>query len=74
MADVNMIKHRFKDFRTIEEEAAREDFLGNFEAELDDLLGKGATMADEIGGSFRSPGLKMELRNLVRAKLQEILD
>jgi hypothetical protein len=54
-----------------EEEELRMDLLADFEAELDELLSKAASVAEEIGGEFRAPGIKYEIQKLVNAKMHE---
>lgn len=49
----------------------RESLLAMFESELDELLGKAAAEADEIGGQFRSPGIKYQIRKIVDSKMVE---
>ncbi len=51
-----------------EEIEAREDLLGSFEAALDDLLEQGQAEADRIGGYFRGPGIRKQLRDLATDK------
>ena len=53
------------------EEDEKASLLGNVEAEFDVLLEKAYSKAEEIGGPFRSPSIKKEIRLLIKKKLEE---
>ena len=54
-----------------DEDEAREELMAFFEAELDDLLSKAGSAAQEIGGEYRAPGIKHAMKKLAEAKLYE---
>ena len=54
-----------------DEEEREEDLMANVEVAIDDLISMIKKEANEIGGSFRSPGIESRVAKLIKAKLQK---
>jgi hypothetical protein len=54
-----------------DEDEAIEDLMTNIEFSIDELITYVKTNADEIGGSFRSPGIEAEAAKLIKSKLKK---
>jgi hypothetical protein len=52
-----------------DEEAREEDLMANVEVAIDDLISLIKKEANEIGGSFRSPGIESRVGKLLKSKL-----
>ena len=65
--DITTNEGRFNDEYSAEESNAREDFLRQFENDLNSLLLKAWNEAQEIGGQFRAPGIVKDLNNIIQA-------
>ena len=53
-----------------DEDEARADLLAHVEMTIDELIQHCIDEASRIGGSFRSPGIKRECKNLMLEKIQ----
>ena len=53
-----------------DEDEARHDLLTHVEMTIDELIQHCINEAERIGGSFRSPGIKRECKNLMLEKIQ----
>jgi phosphopantothenoylcysteine synthetase/decarboxylase len=54
-----------------DEEEREEDLMANVEVAIDDLIAMIKKEANDIGGSFRSPGIEHRVSKLIKAKLQK---
>ena len=54
-----------------DEGEARESLLAMVESELDELFGKIDAEAMEIGGEFRAPGIKHQIKKMIEQKMIE---
>jgi len=54
------------------EELAREELLVNFKSELEALVAKANAQCDEIGGTFRSHGIRHSLRGILSNQRIEV--
>lgn len=54
-----------------DEEEREDDLMANVEVAIDDLISMIKKEANEIGGSFRSPGIESRVAKLIKAKLQK---
>jgi hypothetical protein len=52
-----------------DEHDREEDLMANVEVTIDDLISMIKKEANEIGGSFRSPGIESRVGKLLKAKL-----
>ena len=52
-----------------DEESREEDLMANVEVAIDDLISLIKKEANEIGGSFRSPGIESRVGKLLKSKL-----
>jgi hypothetical protein len=52
-----------------DEESREEDLMANVEVAIDDLIDLIKKEANEIGGSFRSPGIESRVGKLLKEKL-----
>lgn len=64
--DITTNEGRFNDQYTAEESNAREDFLKQFETELESLIGRAYAEARDIGGQFRAPGIVRDINNIIK--------
>lgn len=48
-----------------------DDLMSNIESTIDSLIANIKQEADEIGGSFRAPGIESRAGKLIKAKLQK---
>tara|TARA_R100000008_G_C3561725_1_gene156612 strand:- start:487 stop:750 length:264 start_codon:yes stop_codon:yes gene_type:complete len=55
-----------------DEDEARSDLLAHVEMSIDELIQHCISEAVRIGGSFRSPGIKRECKNLMLEKIQRM--
>jgi hypothetical protein len=54
-----------------DEEQREEDLMANVDSVIDDLIILIKKEANEIGGSFRSPGIESRVAKLIKTKLQK---
>ena len=54
-----------------DEEEREEDLMANVEVAIDDLIAMIKKEANDIGGSFRSPGIEHRVSKLIKSKLQK---
>lgn len=54
-----------------DEDAKRESLLTSVESSIDELIATIKKEANEIGGSFRAPGIEHEAGKVIKAKLQK---
>jgi hypothetical protein len=55
-----------------DDEAEREDeLMANIESSMDDLISLIKKEANNIGGSFRAPGIESRVAKLLKSKLQK---
>jgi len=54
-----------------DEDEREEDLMANVEVAIDDLIAMIKKEANDIGGSFRSPGIESRVAKLIKAKLQK---
>lgn len=54
-----------------DEEEREDDLMAMAEIAIDDLISMIKKEANEIGGSFRSPGIESRVGKLLKAKLQK---
>lgn len=54
-----------------DEDEREEDLMANVEVAIDDLIAMIDEEANDIGGSFRSPGIKSRVAKLIKSKLQK---
>ena len=52
-----------------DEDAREEDLMANVEVAIDDLIALIKKEANDIGGSFRSPGIESRVGKLLKEKL-----
>lgn len=52
-----------------DEDAREEDLMANVEVAIDDLIAMIKKEANDIGGSFRSPGIESRVGKLLKEKL-----
>lgn len=54
-----------------DEDTREEDLMSSVEVAIDDLISMIKKEANDIGGSFRSPGIESRVGKLIKAKLQK---
>ena len=70
--DFNLVSEKKADGTISDDEEEREeDLMANVEVAIDDLIAMIKKEANDIGGSFRSPGIEHRVSKLIKAKLQK---
>ena len=54
-----------------DEDERREDLMSSVEVSIDDLLAMIKKEANDIGGSFRSPGIMYDAKKIIEDKLKK---
>jgi hypothetical protein len=67
--DLNIIEKKTDGTISDDEESREEDLLASAEAAIDDLIATIKKEANDIGGSFRSPGIESRVGKLLKEKL-----
>ena len=67
--DLNIIEKKSDGTISDDEEEREDDLMSNVEVAIDDLISMIKKEANEIGGSFRSPGIESRVGKLLKAKL-----